>query len=227
MERQHSCIATRIHKVGDGWGNRAETVTEPDLTVLNWVEATLNGDQDAFAELVYLYQDSLYNLCYRMLSEAGEAEDATQVAFLRAYRNLSRYDKARSFKTWLMSIASNHCIDRLRKRRMTLVSLDDEPTAAALALSSSDPLPEQATLQGERNKQIQNLLQHLDHDYRLAVILRYWYDYSYAEIAKEMNTTESAVKSRLFRARRRLAELIGSAVDDNEDRLANLKLKGN
>ena len=121
-----------------------------------------------------------------------------------------------------MSIASNHCIDRLRKRRMQFVSLDDEPTAAALALSSSDPLPEAATLQSELSDRVQQLLLKLDEGYRLAVVLRYWYDYSYAEIARELNTTESAIKSRLFRARRQLSELIALENPDADpaDRLA-------
>ncbi len=200
-------------------------MAEPDPIILEWVEATKQGDQDAFAELVYTFQDPVYNLCYRMLGESGEAEDATQEAFLRAYLNIERYDTKRSFKTWVMSIASNHCIDRLRKRRMHYVSLDDEPTAAALALSSKDLLPEQATLQNERSELFQDLLLQLDPDYRVAVILRYWYDYSYAEIAETMNTTESAIKSRLFRARKSLAEIIGETDDD--DGLTNPQLKGN
>lgn len=200
-------------------------MAEPDPIILEWVEATKQGDQDAFAELVYTFQDPVYNLCYRMLGESGEAEDATQEAFLRAYLNITRYDTQRSFKTWVMSIASNHCIDRIRKRRMYYVSLDDEPTAAALALSSKDPLPEQATLQNERSELFQDLLLQLDPDYRVAVILRYWYDYSYAEIAETMGTTESAIKSRLFRARKSLAEIIGETDDD--DGLTNPQLKGN
>ena len=148
-------------------------MAEPDPIILEWVEAARKGDQDAFAELVYTFQDPVYNLCYRMLGESGEAEDATQEAFLRTYTYLHRYDTRRSFKTWVMSIASNHCIDRLRKRRMQYVSLDDEPTAAALALSSSDPLPEQRALQNERSEVIQELLLKLDAGYRAAVILRY------------------------------------------------------
>lgn len=212
-------------------------MAKPDPKILEWVEAALAEDQDAFAELVYLFQDPVYNLCYRMLGDAGEAEDATQEAFLRAFLNLRRYDTKRSFKTWLMSIASNHCIDRWRKRRMQLVSLDDEPTAAALALSSSDPLPEQAALSAEQSELLQGLLMKLEESYRLPLVLRYWYDYSYAEIAQVMDTTESAIKSRLFRARRTLADLLSDrdaradgAMDDENDRfnrLATPKPKGN
>lgn len=200
---------------------------EQDRVIVDWVTRSRAGDQDAFAEIVHLFQDPVFNFCYRMLGESGEAEDAAQETFLRVHKNLHRYDTARSFKTWLLSIASNHCIDRLRKRRMQYISLDDEPTAAALALRSSDPTPEQATMQFELSDAIQELLQQLDEHYRLAVIYRYWYEYSYAEIAREMGTTESAIKSRLHRARKRLAELLESAKHDAESRLADSLPKGN
>ncbi len=182
-----------------------------DPTTLNWVNAALAGDQDAFAEIVYAYQDAVYNLCYRMLGERTEAEDAAQEAFLRAYLNLQRYDPARSFKTWLLSIASNYCIDRLRRRRLQWLSLDDEPTENSLALSSDDPEPEDVALLREHSKAVQALLYELSAEFRAVVVLRYWYDYSYAEIADIMDTTESAVKSRLFRARQTLAERIDTS----------------
>ena len=175
-----------------------------DPVVLQWVEETLNGNQEAFAELVNTYQNAVYNLCYRMLGERTESEDATQEAFLRAYLNMDRYDPARSFKTWVLSIASNHCIDRLRKRRLTWLSLD-EPLPPNIRLSSDEPEPEDATIDHERSRAVQALLNELNTDYRAAVVLRYWYDYSYAEIADILDTSESAIKSRLFRARQALA----------------------
>jgi RNA polymerase sigma-70 factor (ECF subfamily) len=180
-----------------------------DPATLEWINAAMQGDQEAFADLVFAYQDAVYNLCYRMLGERTEAEDAAQEAFLRAYLNLSRYDSARPFKTWLLTIASNYCIDRLRRRRLQWLSLDDEPTADHLALSSDEPEPETATLDRERSQAIQALLDELSPDYRAAVVLRYWYDYAYSEIADIMDTTESAVKSRLFRARQALADKLG------------------
>ena len=194
-----------------------------DPTTLEWVNAALEGDQDAFADIVSAYQDSVYNLCYRMLGERSEAEDAAQEAFLRAYLNLTRYDAARSFKTWLLSIASNYCIDRLRRRRLQWMSLDDEPVADRLALHSDDPEPELATLNKEQSIAIQALLNELSPDYRAVVVLRYWYDYSYAEIADIMDTTESAVKSRLFRARQALADKLGS---DSAARLGDPLMEG-
>ena len=177
-----------------------------DPTINEWVSAALEGDQDAFADLVYTFQDAVYNLCYRMLGERMEAEDAAQEAFLRAYSNLHRYDPARPFKTWLLAIASNHAIDRIRKRRLTWLSIDQDEPGPAMSLSSDEPEPEEVALTKERSKAIQKLLDELSPDYRAAVVLRYWYDYSYTEIADMLDTTESAIKSRLFRARQLLAE---------------------
>lgn len=151
------------------------------------------------------YERDVFNLTYRMLGNRGEAEDAAQEAFLRAYANLDRYDPARSFKTWLLSIASNHCIDRIRRRRLTWLSLE-EPLPPHPALTSDTPGPEEAALDHERSTAVQGLLDELSPEYRVAVVLRYWYDYSYAEIAEMLGTTESAIKSRLFRARQALAQ---------------------
>ena len=96
---------------------------ELDPTISQWVNASLEGDQDAFAELLYSFQDAVYNLCYRMLNDPYEAEDAAQEAFLRAYDNLKKYDNNRAFSTWLLSIAAHYCIDQIRKRRMVMISL--------------------------------------------------------------------------------------------------------
>ncbi|WP_238626135.1 RNA polymerase sigma factor [Aggregatilinea lenta] len=170
------------------------------------MQRTLAGDQQAFGELVQRYERDVFNLAYRMLNERTEAEDAAQEAFLRAYANLERYDPDRSFKTWILSITSNHCIDRLRRRRLVWLSLEEEPMMPHPALTSDIPGPEEAALTNERNVLVQGLLDDLNPDYRLAVVLRYWYDLSYAEIAEMLDTTESAVKSRLFRARQALAE---------------------
>jgi RNA polymerase sigma-70 factor (ECF subfamily) len=197
-----------------------------DPMLIEWVNAAIDGNQDAFAELVYTFQDAVYNLCYRMLGERGEAEDATQEAFLRAYMNLQRYDQNRSFKTWVLSIASNHCIDRIRKRRMVLMSID-EPLPATLSLASDDPLPERVMEMNERSQQVQDLIDQLPEDYRMAVVLRYWYDYSYAEIAEVMETTESAIKSRLFRARKMLAEYIDDDSSSSDGGLPSRLLEGN
>jgi RNA polymerase sigma-70 factor (ECF subfamily) len=175
----------------------------------DWIAQAIKGDQAAFGELVTLHQSAVYNLCYRMLGERGEAEDAAQEAFLRAYAHLDRYETDRSFRTWVLSIASNHCIDRLRKRRLIWLSLDETLPPHA-ALHSDVVEPEDAVINQERSDAVQTMLADLPPDYRAAVVLRYWYDLSYAEIAEMLNTTESAIKSRLFRARQTLADKLAT-----------------
>lgn len=198
-------------------------MSDDDQILLDWIIAARDeGNQEAFAEIVYSFQDAVYNLCYRMLGERTEAEDASQEAFIRAYNNLDRYDIERSFKTWLLSIASNHCIDRLRKRRLKYLSLDEPlPGHMQLSLTSEQSNPEQEVLHNQRSERIQALLDELAPNDRAGIILKYWYDYSYAEIAEALDTSESAVKSRLFRARRALAEMMNSNDEEQEEQAIN------
>lgn len=169
-----------------------------------WLISARQGDQAAFGELVQLHQNAVYNLAYRILGNRVEAEDAAQETFLRAYANLDRYDMARPFRTWLLSITSNFCIDRLRRRRLKWLSID-EPLPPRTVLHSEEIEPEAAAIASERTALIQSLLAELSPEHRAAVVLHYWYDYSYQEIAEMLRTTESAIKSRLFRARQTLA----------------------
>jgi RNA polymerase sigma-70 factor (ECF subfamily) len=166
------------------------------------------GDQAAFTTLVQLYQNAIYNLCYRMLSEADQAQDAAQETFLRAYTQFHRYDPERPFKTWLFSIASHYCIDRLRRRRVTWLDIDDEPLAGHPALREKRMGPEDSTLQRERAADVQALLETLPPKDRVAVVMLYWYDLSYQEIAEATGSTVSAVKSRLHRARATMADAL-------------------
>ena len=201
-------------------------MSEEAPIVRQWVMGARDGDQVAFSNLVEHYQHAVFNLAYRLLGEAQEAEDAAQEAFLRAYANLSRYDIDRPFKTWLLSITSNHCIDRLRKRRLTWLSLEDEALVPHPALVSAEPSPEEAFLDVERSHQLQGLLAQIPPDYRTVVVLRYWYDMSYAEIAETLDTTESAVKSRLFRARQALGQLLEPAPSPNQAQAMRPAMEG-
>jgi RNA polymerase sigma-70 factor (ECF subfamily) len=170
-----------------------------------WVDSSRRGDKQAFSRLVQAYQRPVYNLTYRMLGSSEEAEDAAQETFLRAYSRLAQYDPEMKFSTWLFSIANHHCIDRLRKRRATYISIDDNPVLENLELD--DPQPEHQALDQERSAEMQALLGQLDPDYRTPLVLRYWEDMSYEEIATAMGTTVAAVKSRLFRGRQQLVAL--------------------
>jgi RNA polymerase sigma-70 factor, ECF subfamily len=170
-----------------------------------YIASARAGSTAAFTRLVEIYQNPIYNLCYRMLGDAGEAEDAAQEAFLRAYSQLHRYDPGRPFKTWLFAIASHHCIDRLRRRRVIWLGIDDEPLLTHPALLEPRPGPEQVAVRREEEAAVQALLAELAPKDRCAIVMRYWYDMSYEEIACATGSTASAVKSRLHRARVSLA----------------------
>jgi RNA polymerase sigma-70 factor (ECF subfamily) len=173
-----------------------------------WVAQAQQGSDEAFTKLVEAYQTHVYNLCYRMLGEPESAEDAAQETFLRAYQHLHRYDQKRPFATWLLSIAAHYCIDRLRRRKFSMISVDQDEEEGGIELPDADaPNPESEAVRGEQREQMQHLLKRLDSVDRAAIVLRYWHDCSEAEIAETLNLTVSAVKSRLHRARRELAGL--------------------
>jgi RNA polymerase sigma-70 factor (ECF subfamily) len=170
----------------------------------SWIQQARSGDQAAFARLVEAYQIPVYNLAYRMLGNAVEAEDAAQETFIRAYTRFNTYDPERKFSSWLLAIASHHCVDLLRRRRIIKLSIDELPPLVELALPTNTQ-PEHVVLRRQQAAAVQQLLETLPPSYRVPVILRYWYDMSYKEIAETMGVTESTVKTRLHRARIKLA----------------------
>ena len=170
-----------------------------------WIIQAQQGDNDAFTCLVEAYQKPVYNLCYRMLGEPEAAEDASQDTFLKAYQNLTRYDRDRSFATWLLSIAAHHCIDKLRRRRFTSFSIDEDEEGQTEIPDRSAPDPESEAEKKQMREHLHGLLQKLEPVDRAAVVMRYWNDASEVEIAETLKLTVPAVKSRLHRARRALA----------------------
>lgn len=168
--------------------------------------ATGQGDRAAFSAIVKAYQRPIYNLCYQMLNDTAEVEDAVQEVFLRAYLKLESYDTARKFSTWLFSIASHYCLDRLKKRRLQTVSLSLLP---AWRIPTDDaPKLEQQVIQMDNATEIQWLLGQLPAKQRMVVVMYYWHSMSIAEIAEAMKMSGGAIKSQLFRARKRMGQMM-------------------
>ncbi len=170
----------------------------------HWIKSAVQGDEHAFGFLVEKYQKPVFSLCYRMLGNYNDAEDAAQESFVKAYRNIKKYDTNRPFGTWLLSITAHHCIDYLRKRRLPTVSIEALP--AEIIPDKHVLSPELTFRQAERDSQVKNLMVGLKPLDRAAVILRYWHECSEIEIAESLNLSVSAVKSRLYRSRQTLAK---------------------
>jgi RNA polymerase sigma-70 factor (ECF subfamily) len=178
---------------------------------VNFVETRLaklarNGDRGAFAELLELYKDKIYHLAYRMLNNKHEAEDAVQETFLRVYTNLHRYDEQQKFSTWIFRIATNHCIDRLRKRKHSAYSLDAEmPDGEGndyySMLPGNEDTPEKQIVLSETQQQIRKAIDGLPEKYKSVVILRYLQDMSLQEISDVLDMPVTTVKTRVHRGR--------------------------
>ncbi len=166
------------------------------------VQQALRGDEKAFAGLVAAFQGPVYNLCYRLLGTPMEAEEAAQETFLRAYRRLHTYNPEQKLSSWILAIAAHYCIDRLRRRRLASTPIDE---AQSTRPEGAPQAPEESLLRREREREIQDLLARLPESYRTVIVLRYWQDLSYEEMAEMLGTTESAIKSKLHRARELLA----------------------
>ena len=174
-------------------------MTEPNDDAV-WVARCLRGDSSAFETLVRRYQRVLYAVAIRLTGNAEDAQDVTQNAFVRAYERLETYDPERRFFSWIYRIAVNESLNFLRVRRPT-DPLEDKFEAD----SAEDPVERQQI--GER---VQSALMGLTKEYREVVVLRYFGELSYEEIGETIGIPEKTVKSRLFSARQRLAEILSS-----------------
>ena len=168
------------------------------------IERSREGDQDAFRQLVERYQGAVHNLAYRMLGDPNDAEDAAQEIFMRIYRQLGRYDPSRKFSTWTLAIATNYCIDQLRRRRMQLVPLENIIPWAR----SREVGPEGEAITQEARDDVQRLIMRLPEKYRAPLVLRYFEELSCAEIAEVLGMPEGTVKTQIHRARKSLEKLL-------------------
>jgi RNA polymerase sigma factor (sigma-70 family) len=179
------------------------------------IQAALEGDLNAFNHMVLTYQDMAFNLAYRMLSDSAAAEDATQTAFISAYRNLKSF-RGGSFRAWVMRMVTNTCYDDLRRnhRRPTvplepLNPEDDEEIESPTWLADDAPQPEEQIETRELEAAIQHCISELPEDFRTVAVLVDVQGLDYAEVAETIGKPLGTVKSLLARARMRLRDCLG------------------
>jgi RNA polymerase sigma-70 factor (ECF subfamily) len=177
------------------------------------IQAARGGDLDSFNRLVLAYQDLVYNQAYRMIGEEESADDATQNTFISAYNHLNSF-RGGSFKAWLLRIVTNACYDELRRRKrrptVSLEPLDDtgEEVESPHWMEDPDDLPEVQVQRLELQNAIQNCLDKLPDEFRLAVIMVDVQGLDYSEAADSIGKPIGTIKSRLARARLRLRDCL-------------------
>jgi RNA polymerase sigma factor (sigma-70 family) len=165
-----------------------------------------SGDQKAYANLLNFYRDSIYFMLLKMTNNPDDADDLTIEAFGKAFKKLDQYTPDYAFSTWLFKIASNNCIDFIRKRKKDILSYDkgrDLESGEELAntIPSGALDPEEKFIEMQKIKLMREVVERLKPHYRRLVELRYFSEYSYEEIAEELNLPLGTVKAQLFRAR--------------------------
>lgn len=185
-----------------------------DALVNKRIKQVLKGDQNAFADIVSLYQHKLYQVCYRMLGNKQESEDIAQEAFVRAYMNLHTFDQKRKFSTWLYRIATNLCIDRIRKKKPDYY-LDAEVAGTEgfdmySQIAADDQLPEEQLEQMELQDRIQYEIGRLPDKYRSVIVLKYIEELSLQEISEILDMPLGTVKTRIHRGREALRKQLNN-----------------
>ncbi len=170
------------------------------------------SDQQAYAQLVDYYRDSLYFMMLKMTNNQHDADDLTIEAFGKAFKNLKQYTPDYAFSTWLFKIATNNCIDFMRKKKKGDITLktdsDDALANISQQIPAHGPDPEESFIKDQKIDLMRDVVQRLKPHYRRLIELRYFKEYSYEEIVEELDLPLGTVKAQLFRAREFLFNIL-------------------
>lgn len=173
------------------------------------------GDQKAYAQLMENYRDAIYYMLLKMTNDSNDADDLTIEAFGKAFRKLHQYTPDFAFSTWLFKIASNNCIDFIRKKKKQLLSMDnpmpDVENSRPMEIPDNRLDPEEAIIRQQKIEQMREVVDKLKPKYRRLIELRYFEEKSYEEIAQELDAPLGTVKAQLFRARDLLHNIVNKS----------------
>ena len=180
---------------------------------LELVEAAKAGDQTAFSAIMVRYREPIYYLVLKMIRNEVEAEDLSIEAFEKAFGKLEQYTPQYAFSTWLFRIATNHCIDFIRKKKIRTTSIDEafddgEKEGARIQIEGNTKDPEEKFIEKQKIALIRKYVSKLDDPYKTLVELRYFKEWSYDEISDDQKIPLGTVKAQLFRARALLSDAI-------------------
>ena len=195
-------------------------LTDKAMRDYQLVLAAINqGDQRAYAALMNNYRDSLYFMLLKMTNNTNDADDLTIEAFGKAFKKLEQYSPDYAFSTWLFKIASNNCIDFMRKKKKHTFSMNNSPDGEegqelANIIPSDTPDPEENVMKKEKIMMMREVVEKLKPHYRKLIELRYFKEYSYEEIAAELELPLGTVKAQLFRAREFISNIMKNIPDN-------------
>ena len=175
------------------------------------VEQARSGNEKSFALLMNRYRDSIYYMLLKMVNNPSDAEDLTIEAFGKAFRNLDSYAPKFTFSTWLFKIATNNCVDFIRKKQLSPTPFDfqqDNLDNATVNIQSDLPDPEESLINHQKITALKDIVSQLKPRYKLLIELRYYKEYSYEEISSELNLPIGTVKAQLFRAKTLLYNIL-------------------
>ncbi len=175
------------------------------------VKQAKTGDQKAYAKLMNRYRDSIFFMLLKIVKNSDDADDLTIEAFGKAFKNIDKYSPKFAFSTWLFKIATNNCIDFLRKKRGITVSLDksdEEGNVFDPKITDGGLSPEEGFIKNQKAEILRKLVKSLKPRYTILIELRYFKEYSYMEISEELELPIGTVKAQLFRARELLLKLL-------------------
>lgn len=175
------------------------------------VQKATKGDQKAYTELLDRYRDAIYFMLLKMVNNSSDAEDLTIEAFGKAFKNIDQYAPNYAFSTWLFKIATNNCIDFIRKKKANTISLDqndDDDDKAPTDIMAQVLDPEESLIKDQKLKLMRSIVSRLKPRYRKLIELRYFKEYSYDEISEELELPIGTVKAQLFRVRELLFNIL-------------------
>lgn len=171
-----------------------------------------DGDQKAYAELMQRYKDSIHFMALKMVNNKDDAMDLTVDTFGKAFENIENYKPNFAFSTWLFRIATNNCIDFIRKKRLKMVSIqklsEEESNDKQFDIVSDTLNPEQNAIKKQETEKLKNIVEQLPQRYRILITLRYYDEQSYEEIAQQMDLPLGTVKAQLFRAKDLMSKIM-------------------
>jgi RNA polymerase sigma-70 factor (ECF subfamily) len=172
------------------------------------IQKILNGEKDAFSQIVNKYQNALYGIIFKMINNKDEADDIVQETFMKAFSSIQTFDEKYSFATWLFKIGTNNCIDHLRKRKINSISvnavLPNEEGESSFELPDLTYEADRSIIEEQKKKLIEDAINSLPEKYAIIIQMRHQEDKTYEQISKELNMPIGTVKAHIFRAREML-----------------------